>query len=309
MSDSDFREGGPRGEHDASREATDTDRPFQFRLRTLLIGVTVVAVLLAEARYVSQPFFLPLLIATLTIAFIAVKGKQWETVASVGGILALLSLLCWPEPPQEVGPRRRITCPANMKNVVLALHTYHDVYHSFPPAYIADAEGRPMHSWRVLILPYMEQGQLYEEYRFDEPWDGPNNKKLHDVIVPYYSCPSQNDPGTSTNYLAVVGPGTAWPGTESVSFGDMKDGPENTIVLVEVADSGIHWMEPRDLHLVQMARGINPAQGQGISSHHPGLAMAGFGDGAVRSLSNDELTPQLLEALLTIAGGEEVQAP
>ncbi|MEZ6114117.1 MAG: DUF1559 domain-containing protein [Pirellulaceae bacterium] len=73
---------------------------------------------------------------------------------------------------------RRSQCSSNLKQIELALHNYHDTFKSFPPAYIADANGRPMHSWRVLILPFMEQRELYDQCRFDEPWDGPNNQ-LH----------------------------------------------------------------------------------------------------------------------------------
>jgi uncharacterized protein DUF1559 len=60
----------------------------------------------------------------------------------------------------------------------VAVATYHDTYGTLPPAYIADAEGKPLHSWRVLLLPFLEQRELYEQYDFDEPWDGPNNRKL-----------------------------------------------------------------------------------------------------------------------------------
>src|SRR5207248_2869881 len=65
-----------------------------------------------------------------------------------------------------------------IKQIGLALLNYHDTYGSFPPAYVADATGKPIHSWRVLILPFMEQSSLYNAYSMAEPWDGPNNRKL-----------------------------------------------------------------------------------------------------------------------------------
>lgn len=60
----------------------------------------------------------------------------------------------------------------------MAVANYRSTFGGYPPAYIADCDGRPMHSWRVLILPFLEQQNLYAAYHFDEPWDGPNNRKL-----------------------------------------------------------------------------------------------------------------------------------
>ena len=66
----------------------------------------------------------------------------------------------------------------NLKQIAMALQCYHQANGCFPPAYIADKTGKPMHSWRVLILPYLDRDDLYKAYNFTEPWDGPNNKKL-----------------------------------------------------------------------------------------------------------------------------------
>jgi hypothetical protein len=83
---------------------------------------------------------------------------------------------------------RRSACRSNLKNIALALHNYHEDHGSYPPAYIADENGRPMHSWRILLLPYIERGDLYKQYRFDEPWDGPNNRKLASQMPGLYRC-------------------------------------------------------------------------------------------------------------------------
>ena len=110
---------------------------------------------------------------------------------------------------------------------------------------------------------------------------------------------------THTSYAVVVGPGTMWPGDESVCSRDVTDGTSRTLLVVEVADSGIEWMEPRDLHIDKLAPNINPASGQGISSKHPTGASGLFGDGHVEVLSED-LTPEQIRAMLSRAGGEEV---
>ena len=74
--------------------------------------------------------------------------------------------------------RHQVECAANLTKIGLAMHAYHEAYGCFPPAFVADTRGRPMHSWRVLILPFAGERALYEAYRFDEPWDGPNNRHL-----------------------------------------------------------------------------------------------------------------------------------
>jgi prepilin-type processing-associated H-X9-DG protein len=201
----------------------------------------------------------------------------------------------------------RSQCKDNLSRITLALVQYHDTFQSYPPRYIADANGRPMHSWRVLILPYLDQKSLYQQYRFDEPWDGPNNRKLHDISLKIFQCPShgKTQPATETNYVGVVGPGTVWTDKSGgfVRMADIIDGTSNTIVLVEVENSGIHWMEPRDLHVVQMPMAINPKSGQGISSNHPGGVNVGFADGSVRFLTSG--TPaETIRAALTRNGKE-----
>lgn len=205
------------------------------------------------------------------------------------------------------GPLRRTRCLNNIHNVGVALHNYHSIYGTLPPAYITDANGRPMHSWRVLILPFLDRNDLYAEYRFDEPWDGPNNLKLRDVIVDTFTCPEDHGgtPSTQTSYVAVVGGDTMWPGDRGMTLDDVTDGLGKTLLVVEIANSGIHWLEPRDLHVSQMSRTINGKSGQGISSMHPLGACVVFADGRGRYLSN-ETPATTIEALLTIRGGETV---
>lgn len=141
-------------------------------------------------------------------------------------------------------------CRHRLRNIGIALHNYHDTYGSFPPAFIADENGIPQHSWRVLILPYMDHQELYDKYSFDEPWDGPNNIKLLDQIPDIYRCPAdkhRNGQSTHTSYLAVLGENTFWPGTRGRTIKEITDGTSNTIAVMECHSQGIHWIEPRDL--------------------------------------------------------------
>ena len=132
-----------------------------------------------------------------------------------------------------------------------------------------------MHSWRVLFLPFIDQAPLYRSYRFDEPWDGPNNRKLADKALAVYNCPSDDHGGTGSpsdndELRRHRRSRDGMARERHVAVSDISDGAANTLLVVEIANSGIHWMEPRDLHLVQMAPTINPKSGQGISSRHTG---------------------------------------
>lgn len=108
-----------------------------------------------------------------------------------------------------------------------------------------------------------------------------------------------------TDYLAVVGPGTLWPALGVCQIDDVIDGLSQTVAVVEVANSGIHWAEPRDLHVTQMSPQVNPTAGMGLSSRHKGGANVLFCDGGVHFIP-DKTPPETIRALLTRAGGEDV---
>lgn len=204
---------------------------------------------------------------------------------------------------------RNSQCRGNYGQLCLALHNYHETYKCLPPAYIADANGKPMHSWRVLLLPFLGGHEIYKQYDFREPWDGPNNRKLGDKMNHHtWQCPSGSNFGENsmTNYVAVVGPQTAFPGGRSITFDDFRDGLENTILLVEITNSNIHWMEPRDLNFDEMSFTINDPQRPSISAPHPNGPAVVFADWISGYRLDRSLRPETVKALVTIAGGEPV---
>jgi hypothetical protein len=229
-------------------------------------------------------------------------------ILGVGGVAMLFfAAVIVPALSSGRSAGRRTQCLNNIRNIAFALHNYSAEYGSLPPAYIADGSGRPMHSWRVLILPYLDRSDIYSLYHFDEPWDGPENSKLHELVVDVFACPedgSRSKP-TDTSYVAVVGPETIWPGESGMKLDYVADGLAHTILVVEVAKSGIHWMEPRDLNFSQMAKTINAPAGQGISSPHKGIASVAFADGRVRTL-HDSIPAETIKSLLTVRGGETI---
>lgn len=298
------------------RASVSVEKPFQFSLRQLLLLTAAVCVPVALIAQLGMSGVLlsVLLASILGMCYGAYWGNWWFLAGFIGlGVLLVIPAFL----PMCSLPRvavNRMHCQNNLRQLGIALQNYHDTYKTFPPAYIADASGKPMHSWRVLLLPFMEEQKLYDQYRFDEPWDGPNNRQLAQHIPPMYRCPSDPDtkpPSGTTSYLAVVGPETVWPDAKAVSLAKIKDGSSNTILVVESHNTGIHWMEPRDLHTTQMPLSICPMQGQGICSLHGPkreLAQVVLADCSVRVLT-DKTPPATLRALLTIAGGEEVDLP
>lgn len=201
-------------------------------------------------------------------------------------------------------------CVLNLKQIEAALMTYHDQHKSYPPAVVNDEHGIPMHSWRAILLPYIEDEeleQLGKQYRFDEPWNGPHNRKLLLEAPAVFRCPNDGGNRGETTYLPVIGGETMWRGTEPMRIREFDDGIHKTIAVVECSDSGINWLEPRDLTFPDAAAGINALTDRpGIRSEHSGGAMVLFADGSVHFLP-DAIRPDILRGLLTPAGGGNVE--
>lgn len=198
---------------------------------------------------------------------------------------------------------RRAACVNYLKQIGVALQNYHDVYGCFPSPCIADPNGKPMHSWRVAITPFIESSTFYTQYDFNKPWDSPANSALaHKWCATYgvYNCPSSNQPRGAgfTNYVMIVGPTAAARAGEWRSLDQISDGPADTILIAELADSDIFWSEPRDLTLDEMSLRINDKTKPSISSHHTHGAMVVVADGNVKFL-DDSTMPEQLQAMVT----------
>jgi prepilin-type processing-associated H-X9-DG protein len=163
-----------------------------------------------------------------------------------------------------------------------------------------------MHSWRVLILPFLEQQSLSDRYDFDEPWDSPKNRMVTDTMLNIFQCPSAQRTGpTETNYVMIVGPETVGFENSAVGIEDITDGMSSTIMVIETADSGIQWAEPRDLNLDELNLQINDGSGEGIRSRHSGGVNAAFCDGSVHFLY-DSLDAETLRRLINRKDGKPV---
>jgi hypothetical protein len=147
----------------------------------------------------------------------------------------------------------------NLKQIALAMHNYHDAYRGFPPAALMSKDKKPLLSWRVAILPFIEQAPLYQRFKLDEPWDSEHNKKLIPLMPSIYADPrgKNKEPGM-TYYQVFVGPGTVF---EPMNRGplaniripnDIPDGTSNTILAVE-AGKPVIWTKPDDLPFSEKA--------------------------------------------------------
>jgi hypothetical protein len=179
-----------------------------------------------------------------------------------------------------------MTCSCRLKEIGLALISYHDQKGAFPPAYSCDESGTPVNSWRTIILPGRLWYNFPSNYDFAKPWNGPENAELLPrEIFSKFRCPfSGGEDPAITNYVAVVGPNTMWPGKEPAKrAADGSD--DDKIFVIEVINSDILWMEPRDLTLEQALDTIQPKTSIGIGSRHrDGIHYVTVG-GQVRTLA------------------------
>lgn len=204
----------------------------------------------------------------------------------------------------------------NLKQIGLALHQYHSQHESFPPAYTVDESGRPLHSWRTLILPQLEQQNLYDQINLDEPWDSPANAPLTDEVLKVFQSP--HDGGRNvpmTNYVVITSDPedrNNWSRSiflEHVSkrIADIRDGTTSTIMVVEIVNSDIHWAEPRDIDVDNIRR-VEEGADPGVPNVIPRRAVLGFADGSVR-ISNEQIDAQMFRELISPSGGEVVAFP
>jgi Protein of unknown function (DUF1559) len=229
------------------------------------------------------------------------RGARIAAAMIVTCVLLVLLLVPATRSAPEAG--KRTQCKNNLKQIGLAFHNYHDRYGSFPPAYTVDAEGNRLHSWRTLILPYLDQQLPYESIDISKPWDDPVNAKARLTELGCYRSPTvaKDIQPNQTTYLAVSSPESCFPGSEPRCIADIKDGPENTIIVLDaVAANAVEWMAPHDMGGLTSRRQLVDEK-----AHHTGIIQVLMGDGTVRAISTNT-NATTIEGLLTITGGETI---
>jgi hypothetical protein len=198
---------------------------------------------------------------------------------------------------KDFQPAARSASMNNLKQIGLALHNHAATYGDRLPGNILDKDGKPLLSWRVAILPYIEQLELYRQFKLDQPWDSEHNKKLIARMPRIYRSPKQSpDLNDRTTYLAPLGKGLMWDDPKGQRFVAITDGTSNTIMLVETDDDhAVVWSKPDDM-VIDMK---DPAKG--LLGHYVDGFIALMGDGSVRMVGK---AYSAIWALFTRADGD-----
>jgi prepilin-type processing-associated H-X9-DG protein len=213
------------------------------------------------------------------------------------GIKSVSSLVL-PAVQKMRGSAARMTSANNLKQIALAMHNYNATYGSFPPAVVIGPDGKTPHSWRVELLPYMEQNVLFQAYKMDEPWDSPNNRNVLAKMPNIFKADTSAQT-TASSYFVLTGPDTIFSGKAGTRIQDITDGTSNTIMVIE-AKNDIPWTKPVDLDYD--AKKPLPKFG----GYFDNGFNAAFADGSVRFIAN-AIAEQTLRALITKAGGEAIR--
>lgn len=217
------------------------------------------------------------------------------------------------------GAANRMKSQNNMKQIALAAHNYNDVNDELPGnSYGPD--GKPLLSWRVHILPYIEQDNLYQQFKLDEPWDSANNIRLLNQMPKVYANPNEAANSSKTYYRGFSSPGAVFenrPGTrpflnkqknnpgpfgklEPFNIGRIKDLSSETILVIEAGDP-VEWTKPDDLDATP-GKPFPPLGGMKLKKNR---IQVGFLDGSVKEIRSD-LPETTLRALVTHSGGEAI---
>lgn len=200
-----------------------------------------------------------------------------HTVRAMLGILVLVAALGsfaawmvwtvgWPTWKSWMHQGSHQRCRDKLRQIGLALLNYYDTWGRFPPAVTYDANGKAMHSWRVLILPYLGEQALYQRYDLTQPWNSPSNMQLLNQIPDVFKDDSSNRGHTMV--VAITGPGTLFPPTGSGTYNSVAKPASHVVVVAEMARSNILWTEPRDLSITNMRFELNNFSQPSIRAQH-----------------------------------------
>jgi len=228
---------------------------------------------------------------------LAANGKQ-VTLSLSGNVAELMPLVVGPV-VQALPAAQLPQQQNNLKQVMLAMHNYHDAFGRFPPAVVIDKASGVPHSWRVEILPYLKQQLLYNQYKMNEPWDSEANRKVLALMPVTYRHPSQ-DASTNTAIIAAYGKGLMFEegDTYGTKITDVVDGTSSTIAVVE-AKTEIPWTKPEDI-VIDVTKDKLPEFGFDGTGFNVGM-----GDASVKYIANTR-DLKTLKALFTRKGGEVI---
>ncbi len=203
------------------------------------------------------------------------------------GVLAVVGFLCagvaflllLPAVSSARTAARRMQSMNNLKMLGIALHNYHDTHGTFPPAVVTDADGKPLYSGRVLLLPFMDQGALYDRFDKSKAWNSPENQSITSTMIKVFQDPADKN-NLNCDYVFVTGTGTIFDGNKSCSINSITDGTSNTIMMVQTAAGPSNWAEPTEWNVDS-----SPVP----NGNYPKIVLVLFADGSVRPIMAQQM--------------------
>lgn len=222
--------------------------------------------------------------------------------AGAGGCLFLavpiLIALLLPAVQAARTAARRALSSNNLRQIGLALHNYHDTFKTFPPAYIPNDDGSPRTSWRTMILPFVDEQGLFDNYDFDVDWDDPANALARNTQIQHYQSPHAVSRPNATNYFVITGSGTMFDGATPCRIAKITDGTSNTVMAIEVVGHDVEWSQPADVPI----DGLDQLLASGAFSGAAGTFNVLMADGSVRAMSIAEAQANLKSMALISDG-------
>lgn len=201
---------------------------------------------------------------------------------------------------------RRVTSQNNLRQLALALLNYESVHGHLPPAYSTDADGNPLLSWRVEILPFLEENDLYKQFHLDEPWDSPHNIKLAQQMPEFYMNPQFGRDGVKTVYVAPVSSDSALSDgpvkkrNAGNSYKSLADGSANIVLVFSASEAnGVTWTAPEDLRVED----LGDDELMAAANSYLGNFTSVYCDGSTHTINSAEITPKQLRGSFNKSDG------
>lgn len=248
----------------------------------------------------------------------APKALVWAVkltgFAVVSGLVAGVALyLLWPSLAALKSRRDQIACMTNLRRIAVAIQEYAAEHGSYPTPIVYDSAGKPLYSWRVLILPQLGHANIYAKFHRDEAWDSMHNVTLIPECPEVYISPAVGSRQglAESNYVLITGKGTLFPTTGPLSPSDISDPASGTLLVVETANTSCVWSQPTDIDAAKMNSQIGKSVGtlqsvpSSIGGTHSGGATVVFADGTAAWLP-DDTPPEVIQAMISPQGGEPI---
>ena len=294
-------------------EHDPTKRPFSLTDSFVLLTI-ISACLIPTARGGLEGLPVSITLAILALLIWWGRRNRNEAAFTIGAALLTVMLLALLVPTLSTPVRHTnpTQCQQHVRMLSLACHNYESAHGHFPPPYSVDEYGKPLHSWRVLILPFIEENGLYDKLDLTKPWNDPVNIQYANQMPAMFRCPSYEADKTSpyydldlvsTSYVCIVGEETIWNPKKKIGFDDIEDGTANTVLIVESDRHRVHWMSPLDPQFDEVTSLTVEGTTDILSGPHSNRGNFSLADCSTHDSSGLMYT-ETLRAALTINGGE-----